>query len=99
MAWLDAGPRFQGALGEIYLLPASFTFVGLFEFVGEDLSLGLAVGALADKGLQTFKLFETWAMLGCRSHVLNLLLQGNWTGIGLGCSSHDILPDHGQTSR
>jgi len=54
-----------GATGEINLLSALVAFMGFVELVGEDLFDGIALGAIAGKGFQFFKMFKAWAVLGC----------------------------------
>ncbi len=45
------------------------------EFIGENLDLLSAFGAIADEGFQAFELFETWTVP--RGTHLNLLLSEN----------------------
>jgi hypothetical protein len=54
------------AFGEIDFFAASLTDVRLIEFVREDLLLHSTSGALAGKGLEFLKMFQTGTMHWCR---------------------------------
>jgi hypothetical protein len=62
---------FQGALGEVYLLPATLAEMILVKLIGENFRFLAAVGAFADKRLQVPHLFKSRAMLR-RGHKLLL---------------------------
>jgi hypothetical protein len=60
-----SNPGFQFALGEVDLLLASFANMFFVEFVGKDLGFFAAIGTVAGKGLQVFKLLVAGTMLWC----------------------------------
>jgi hypothetical protein len=59
---------FQRAAGKIDGFAAFGAGMRFVEFVGEDLFALAAFGALADKGFQIFKSFETGTVLRGGSH-------------------------------
>jgi hypothetical protein len=69
----DSYPGFQGALGEVYLLPATLAKMILVKLIGENFRFPAAIGAFADKRLQIPHLFKPRAMLR-RGHKLLLRL-------------------------
>jgi hypothetical protein len=69
----DSYPGFQGALGEVYLLPATLAEMILVKLIGENFRFLAAIGAFADKRFQIPHLFESRAMLR-RGHKLLLML-------------------------
>jgi hypothetical protein len=60
-------PRFQRALGKIYLLLALGAHVLLVELIGKDLLFLAASRALTGERLEVFEIIESRAMLG-RGH-------------------------------
>jgi len=63
-------PGFQGALGEVDLLPATLAEMFLVKLIGENFRFFAAIGAFADKRLQVPHLFKSRAMLGCGHKLL-----------------------------
>jgi hypothetical protein len=78
-------PGFQGALGEVYLLPATLAEMRLVKLIGENFRFLAAILAFADKRLQVPQLFKSRAMLG-RGHKLLLTL----TAIRLPVSGYPV---------
>jgi hypothetical protein len=75
----------MGALGEVYLLPATLAEMRLVKLIGENFRFLAAILAFADKRLQVPQLFKSRAMLG-RGHKLLLML----TAIRLPVSGYPV---------
>jgi hypothetical protein len=71
---INSSLAIQRALTEIDGLAACIAAMGLIELIREDLFLLPAFGAGANKRLQVFMAFETWAVLRGR-HILLLFAQ------------------------
>jgi hypothetical protein len=72
-------PGFQGALGEVDLLPATLAEMILVKLIGENFRFLAAIGAIADKRLQVPHLFKSRAMLGrCHKLLLKLMAVRLW---------------------
>jgi hypothetical protein len=65
-----SGLAIQCALAEIDGLSTCLAMMGLMELIREDLLLLPTFGACANKRLQVFMTFKTWAMLWCGHKLL-----------------------------